>query len=173
MATERFKLTKKLAFTAVLSALAVVILYLGAILDILDLSAAAIASLCVLFLLCELGTRFALAGYAVISTLSLLLLPTKTGAIVFTAFLGYYPVAKYWFEKKLPRPLSWVCKFALLNASVCLMLLLVRYVMVDPLWLEITTLVGCNLAFLLLDILMDRLLVLYVRLWRKKLHIRF
>lgn len=173
MATSHTENTKKLAFTAVLSALAVVILYVGALLDVLDLSSAAFASLCVLWLLCEFGTRFALLGYAIVSALSLLLLPSKTGALLFAVFLGYYPVLKYWIERKIPRFFQWWLKLAALNAAVVGMLFLVRYVMVDPLWLEIATLVGCNISFVLLDILMDRLLRLYVRVWRKKLHIRF
>ena len=42
--------TKKIAFSAIVTALAVVFLYVGALFDVLDLSAAALASICVCLL---------------------------------------------------------------------------------------------------------------------------
>ena len=69
------KNTKKLAFSAIISSLAVVFLYIGALFDVLDLSVAALASLCVLWVMVEFGTRWALSVYAVTSVLALLRLP--------------------------------------------------------------------------------------------------
>lgn len=72
------KNTKKLVFSAILSALAVVFMYIGALFDVLDLSVAALASMCVALVLAELGARWAFLVYAVAAVLSFLLLPVKT-----------------------------------------------------------------------------------------------
>ena len=71
------KNTKKLTFSAVLSALAVAIMYIGTALEVLDLSTAAIASICVMVILTELGMKYAFLTYATVGALSLLILPMK------------------------------------------------------------------------------------------------
>ena len=53
------KNTKKLTFSAIISALAVSVMYIGAVLEVLDLSTAALASICVLLILTELGIKYA------------------------------------------------------------------------------------------------------------------
>lgn len=50
--------TRKLAVSAMLSALGVVILYLGSVINVLDLTMVAIASLFVFFAVIELELRF-------------------------------------------------------------------------------------------------------------------
>ena len=167
------KNTKKLAFSAIMSSLAVVFLYIGALFDVLDLSVAALASLCVLWVMVEFGTRWALSVYAVTSVLALLLLPVKLPAVLFAGFFGYYPAAKAVFERKLHGVLQWLAKLLLLNLSVGVMILLMRYVMTEALWFEILLLVLCNIVFLVYDFALSRLLVAYVRVWRKKLRIKF
>ena len=94
------KNTKKLTFSAVLSALAVAIMYIGSILDVLDLSTAALASMGVMVILVELGMKYAFLSYSCISVLSVLLIPSKTAALMFVGFLGFYPLAKRVFENR-------------------------------------------------------------------------
>ena len=65
--------------------------------------------------------------------------------------------------------LQWLAKLLLLNLSVGLMILVMRYVMTEALWFEILLLVLCNIVFLVYDFALTRLLAAYVRVWRKKL----
>ena len=55
MATRLSQKTKTLALSALLSSLGVILLYLGALIEVLDLSAAAFASLLVMIAVIELG----------------------------------------------------------------------------------------------------------------------
>ena len=167
------KNTKKLTFSAVLSALAVAIMYIGAMLEVLDLSTAAVASICVMLILTELGMKYAFLSYACIGVLSFLILPTKYAAIMFIGFLGFYPMAKAFFERKFTGFVCLILKFALLNVCIFLMLLVVRYVMVEALWFEIMVLVLANIVFVVFDVALTRLLRAYVFVWRKKLKIKF
>ena len=156
-----------------LSALAVAIMYIGAMLEVLDLSTAALASICVMLILTELGMKYAFLSYACIGVLSFLLLPTKYAAIMFIGFLGFYPMAKAFFERKFRGWLCLVLKFALLNVCIFAMLLIVRYVMTEALWFEIMVLVIANIVFVVYDYALTHLLRAYIFVWRKKLKIKF
>ena len=165
--------TKKIAFSAIVTALAVVFLYVGALFDVLDLSAAALASICVLWIMAEFGTRWALAVYAAVSILALLLLPVKLPAVLFAGLLGYYPPLKALYERKLHGILQWAAKLLTLNAAVFVMILVVRYVAAEALWFEVLLLVTANIVFVIYDIALTRLMRAYVLVWRKRLRIRF
>lgn len=165
--------TKKLSFAALMSALGVAFMYGGAMLEVLDLSTAALASICVMLVLVEIGGRYAWLTYAVTGILSLLVLPQKFAAILFLGFLGFYPMAKALFEKRFRGWLCLVLKILLLNACAALMLLAVRYVMTEALWFEIMTLVIANIVFVVYDVALTRLLRAYVFVWRKKLKMKF
>lgn len=166
--------TKKIAFSAILAALAVVFLYVGALLDVLDLSAATAASFCVALVLCELGKKYALLTYAAAAVLSLLLLPNKLGAVYFLCFLGFYPIAKEKIEQKTSGLLAFVCKLALLNLCMLLAITAARFLFsLSAEWLDVLLLVLANGVFLVYDFALGVLLRAYVFKWRKKLKIRF
>ena len=167
------KKTKKLAFSSLMAALGVAFMYVGALFEVLDMSTAAIASICVTLVLTELGGRHAWLTYAVTGVLSLLLLPQKFAAVLFVGFLGFYPMAKSFFERKFRGWRCLVLKILLLNVCTCLMLLAVRYVMTEALWFEIMTLILANIVFVVYDVALTRLLRAYVLVWRKKLKMKF
>ena len=156
-----------------MAALGVACMYVGALFEVLDLSTAALASICVLLVLTELGGRYAWLTYAVTGVLSLILLPTKTAAVLFIGFLGFYPMAKAFFEQKFRGICCFVLKILLLNACTFLMLLAVRYVIAEALWFEIMTLLLANFVFAVYDFALTRLLRAYVFVWRKKLKMKF
>lgn len=167
------KNTKKLAFSALMAALGITFMYAGALLEVLDLSTAALASICVMLVLTELGMRYAWLTFAVAGILSLILLPIKFAAILFLGFLGFYPMAKSFFERKFRGWKCLVLKFLLLNVCTVLMLLAARFVMAEALWLDVLTLVLVNVVFVIYDVALTRLLGMYVFVWRKKLKMKF
>lgn len=167
------KNTKRLALAALMSALGVSVMYAGCLLEILDLSTAAVASMCVLLVLVETGERYAWLTYAVTGVLSLILLPIKTAGLIFVGFLGFYPMAKKFLEKKFRGWRCLVLKILLLNVCTAVMLLLVRYVIAEALWFEILTLVMANAVFVVYDYALSQLLRAYIFVWRKKLKIKF
>ena len=77
MRTESGRATRRLAVSAMLAALGVVLLWLGALVEVLDLSMAAIASMLAVFAVIEMSRRYAILVYAVTALLSLLLLPVR------------------------------------------------------------------------------------------------
>ncbi len=168
------KKTKKIAVAAILAAFGVAILYLGALIEVLDLSVALLASFLILFCMVELGSSVSLSVYLVTALLSLLLLPNKSPALLYAAIFGYMPITKYLFEKTY-RWLSWLLKLLLFNVSAVLTgyfgWKLLGFTMenrfgVDPVFVAILYLVLANAVFIVCDILYSRLVALYLKKYR-------
>lgn len=170
------KKIKKIALSAVLSALGVVFLFFGSLIDVFDLSAAILASLLVLFCVVEIGYSFAASVYALISILSFLLLPNKAASLQFICLFGYLPITKFLFERLGPR-IAWLPKLLLFN-GVCLLLMcfgreLMGFSGENDLGLDPNLFLWCylamgNVGFVLCDILYGRLLSLYFKKYRNK-----
>jgi hypothetical protein len=90
----KMKSAKRVALSAILCTLGVLFLYIGSVLEILDLTMGALASVIVIFSVIEMGGKSPYLIYAVTSVLSLLLLPNKFPAFLYFAFAGIYPILK-------------------------------------------------------------------------------
>ena len=110
------KKTKKLALGAMLSAIGAVILLLGSLFNVIDLSMAALASFVCVIAVIELGSAYAWLIYAVVGVLSVILRPASFAPWVYVAFLGYYPIIKEKFEKT-GKFISWLLKILMFNVA--------------------------------------------------------
>lgn len=106
--------TKLITLSALAAALGVIAIALGSLLDVMDLSAAVLAALVVLFCVLEMGYGYAAMVYLTVSVLSVILLPNKSAALLFALLFGYMPIVKFWFERKLGR-LSVIPKLIIYN----------------------------------------------------------
>lgn len=165
------KKTKKIAISAILAAFGVVILYLGALIEVLDLSVALLASFLILFCMVELGSSASVSVFFVTALLSLLLLPNKTPALLYAALFGYMPITKFLFERTA-RWLSWFLKLLLFNAAVLLTgyfgwevlgLTTENRIGLDPAVVIAAYLILANLVFVVCDILYTRMTALYLK----------
>ena len=158
-----------------LSALGVVLLYIGSLVEALDLSAAVLASLACIIAVIEYGKGAPWAIYGVTSVLSLILLPVKTPAAFYAIFFGFYPILKEKIERR-PRLLQWVIKEAIFNVALVIMGFAVYFLSTtgDNLLLEnpliiAATVVMAELAFVLYDIALTRLISFYIIKLRNRL----
>ncbi len=162
-----------MVMAAVVSALGVVTLLIGSLVQVLDISMAVIASLFVVFGVIELRGPYPYLIWGVTSLLALLLLPQKSAALLYFLFAGYYPIVKAALEGHLPRVLAWVSKFLVFNLVLGLVLLLafkVVLVEIPPEWVKYWWLVfALEPVFLLYDIALTRLITAYIVRWRGRL----
>jgi hypothetical protein len=107
--------TKKLALASLCAALGVVFLSVGALLEVLDMSTALLASFLVLFCLMEMGYRYAFAVFTVTAALSIILLPQMSAPWMFLLLFGYMPISKFGFERICAK-IAWIPKLILFNA---------------------------------------------------------
>ena len=170
---------------ALLCALAVVTLGMGALVELFDLTAAAVAAVVLLPILLCYGVRYAVLSYAVTAVLGVILMPQSLGSWMFLALTGYYPLIKKRLDR-LPRILAWAAKLSVVGvvlfAYLGLFYLLVmggNGSFVDTLILGIGEGEGGAIVawaavglmvftYVLFDILIDRLLVLYYLRWQKR-----
>ena len=163
--------TRRLAVSAVISALGVVLLFVGSLFQVLDLSMAAIVSLFTVFAVIEIRGSYPFLIYAVTSVLSLLLLPVKTPALVYALFAGYYPILKGVFERHLGRAAAWALKLAVFfigAAAAAFVAMKVLMVDVSLLLANWWVLLLSIPVFVLYDVGLTRLITAYVVKWRSR-----
>lgn len=151
-----------------LVAIGVIFLGIGSLLEVLDISMAVIASLCVIIAVIEYGKGAPWMVYAATSILAFLLIPNRLPAIFFALFFGFYPILKEKLERKR-KIISWILKEIIFN--VCLAVIIVIYLLLFyqgssiniPLpWLIVLAVILCEAVFILYDIALSRMITFYV-----------
>ena len=160
-----------------LSALGVVLLYLGAFVDVLDMSMAVFASFVCVIAAVEYGASAPWMIYGAVSVLSLVLLPNKTPALFFALFFGFYPIIKEKIEK-LNALVAWILKEILFNLSLFAIVAVLTFVfgvqdiLLSERMMLIITIALCELVFVLYDILLKKIVVFYKLKIRKRLRLK-
>ena len=168
--------SRKIALCGVLCALAVVILLLGGLLAVAIYCAPLLAMAVLLPVLEEYGPGTAGAAYGAVAILALLLVPDRETALVYV-FFGWYPILRPRIAALPSLPVRLVCRLGVCGLSMFLLYgvtirLLGLTAVTEELgggWLTAAlAAMGCA-VFLLLDLALGRLTVL----WRRKLRRRF
>ena len=166
--------TRILAYCSILSALSVVILLAGSFFSVLDLSAAALASFVIIFVISEIGRPQAFVVFAVTALLSLILLPERSPAVFYSCFIGYYPILKSLIETRLPRFIGYALKLISFTAAFAL-ILFVSVKLLD--FEEFVGLYAVGLvalgyiAFILYDLALSHIILFYYKIIRPRLNI--
>lgn len=166
----------RISICALLSALSYILLCIGTFIEALDLTVVMIASLPVMFCMIEMNSKYALMTYLTTSALSLLLLPgTRFPAMVYILFGGLYPILKPLFDK-IKRPLSYIPKLIFAAVDFSLIFLLTAWLFPqneeEGFVILIVLAALCLFIFVLYDILLERVTLLYLCKWKKVLGIK-
>lgn len=167
------KRTKNLTLCAMLCALGVILMTVGAFIQVLDLSAAALASLLSVIVVIEIGGAYPWALWASTSILALILpLPYKTPVFFYALFLGYYPILKSYFER-LPRVISYILKLVSFHAALILIYFGFRLFLPTELeelggrWLLLATYALALICFVIYDFALTKIITVYLFRFRK------
>lgn len=156
-------------------AMSAVLIVVGVLSGVLDLSASAVSSLLVAFVFIEIGAPYT---YLVWLSTSLILFISYPSSLIWLEYLGVfgiYPIIKAYIER-LPR-WSWLpLKLLFGNAVIVVMILLSEFITGAPFfegiaewWLKVGVYLFLNVAFILYDVFMTVL----VRFYFEKLRHRF
>jgi len=177
--------TKRLALCAVLCALGVVILGLGAILEVMDITTTMLSSLLLLPIMLCYGNGYAFMTYAVTGVLSVILMPFSFAPWMYLGLAGYYPMVKAKFDR-LPKLISVLLKAILVLVALSAYFIAFYFLMMqgagslsdaftlafgekgDPSWMGWVAVALAYIAFFAYDLLIDRLLVLYRYRWQAR-----
>ena len=164
------KKTRKIAVSAVLCAMSVIILYFGAVIDVMFLSMAAICSVVVVYAVIEIGGSYPWLIYVITSVLSMMLLPNKMPALAYLVFAGVYPIIKSYAER-LPLVASWAVKLVAFNAALTLLIFVSKRIMgLEDLTFGFSPVVYVigNVTFILFDYVLTKMITLYLRKLRPR-----
>ena len=155
-------------------ALGTAVMVLGAVIEVLDLSVCALASMLVVFIYLEIGSYYPWLVWICTSLATALIYP---GSIIWVEYLfifGIYPLIKAYIEK-MPRWTWLIVKLLYVNAVIWGMFCVAEFLLGVPFFGEegrvmaIITYVLMNVAFVLYDFF----IVVMVRFYFEKLRPRF
>ncbi|MDR2606704.1 MAG: hypothetical protein LBC38_05430 [Oscillospiraceae bacterium] len=113
--------TKRLALTAMLTALSVVLVWLAAVIPTGSAALVAICGIITAVTVMRCGYFWALGHFIMTAALSLLLIPDLGVAMMYITMLGWYPIVKSVYETRISRrALAWAVKLITAAAAVTL-----------------------------------------------------
>ena len=108
--------TKKITVSAMIVALGTVLMSIGALVELVDLSVAAAVSLFVVFAMIEIGMPYPWLIWVCTSLITFLLFPAKTIWLMYLSF-GAFPILKAYIER-LPRGFWLFLKRMILRVNI-------------------------------------------------------
>lgn len=122
------KESRRMALCGMMVALGMTVMLMGSVIPLATFCCPVLASLALVPVLVEWGKKWALAAYAAIAALSLLLSPEKESALLF-AFLGYYPAIKPTLDRIRKAPVRIAAKLGIFNTAAAAMMLVIAFVL--------------------------------------------
>ncbi len=169
--------SRNISLAGILTALCVVCLAIGAFIQTLDLTAAALGSIIILIAFIELGKKWAWGVFAASALLSVLILPYKLPCVVFALFSGFYPILKENLNRIPKKWLSYTARIVTFNLALAL----IGTISIFLLKTDISSQYGefvyiavagfillANITFILFDLALERIAVYYIRKIRPK-----
>jgi hypothetical protein len=157
--------TKRLAVCAMTTALCVVLMWLGSVLDIGMYVSPIVSGFLLIPIRKQYGYKYLIAAWTASGLLSLILVPNIEQNLLYIGLFGWYPALREHLHK-LPGLLRVAAKLLIFNAIVVLGEALVVNVLapeIMPSWLAVLLLVLANITFILYDYLLPRIEMLLSR----------
>ena len=164
-------------------ALGVIILYMGSLIEVLDISMAAIASLLCIIAVIEYGKGYAVMVFGGTALIAMLVLPEKFTPSLYALLIGYYPILKEIierigkksvFSRRIFGVLRWAIKLVFFNCAFLAFALVAVYLLALPEseeWMQITMFVLGNVTFVVYDVALTRLISTYIFRLRSRLRL--
>ncbi len=169
--------TYKISLCAVISAVSVVLMLLTGLFPFASYALPALAGALLAVIVIEAGMKWAILSYIAVAVLAFFITPDTTAKAAYILLFGYYPILKCVIEKVKLKPVRWVLKVINLNLAIVASFLITTYVFNLPDFIEefktagpivaIAFLAVANIAFVLYDILLTRLIAIYFYKYRK------
>lgn len=166
--------TKKITLSAILVALGVAFMALGAVFEVLDLSVCALVSLLVVFVYLEIGSPYTWLVWICTSLISALIFPGSILWVEYSLVFGIYPIIKGYIERVPSRILWWILKLAFFNAVIWALFSVVEFVIGvrffdgDSLIWNAAIYLLMNFAFIVYDLFITAMVRVYYERFRKR-----
>lgn len=165
------KNTKRVALSGVFSAAAVLLMAVGSVINILNMTCAFAAGFAVIITRIELDRTSALGVFAASGLLAFVLLPDKSVAMMFLCYGGLYPILKEFCEKIPNRIAQYTVKLIVSNALLTLMIWICRYFVTagdEALGFEILVYIAGNFVFAVYDMALTLIISRYYKIFKHR-----
>lgn len=158
--------TKRMATCSMMAALSVVLMVLGAILELGMYACPLFAGLCFIPIGQKYERKYHITLYVASSILCFLMVPNMEENLMFVGLFGWYPIVRPVLQK-LPKVIRWISKLAIFNVVVIAIEWLVMTILVleaiggTLLWV---LLILGNITFLAYDFMIPKMEVLMGRI---------
>ena len=157
----------KVAYPAVLGALALILVYLGSVAPTGNWGIVAMAGVLPAMAVVSVGLKAGFLCWAAVTTLAFLLVPDKFCVLLFGMLFGLYPMIKSLIEQLRKKPAEYLLKLAFFNASFTAIYLAMSMVVTASLpsvlgsssWVLY---LAANVVFLAYDYGFSRLIAVYI-----------
>lgn len=172
---DRKLLSFKVALGGVIAALSLLLMIMAGVTSTLVYAIPMITGALLMMLVVEFGHSFAVLIYIAVSIISLLILGNKEAAVMYVGFFGYYPIIKSLLEKHIKGFCCWIIKYLIFNTAmvgsyfVVTKLFMISFEDLESfgkLALPLLLLAG-NVLFAMYDVVLTRLVSIYLYRWRK------
>lgn len=165
----------KVAYPAILSALALILVYLGSVAPSGNWGIVAVAGLLPAAAVISAGLKAGFLCWAATAILAFLLVPDKFCVLLFGALFGLYPMVKSLIEQLRKKPLEYVLKLAFFNAAFTVIYLVMSAAVAASLPQVLSSSVwmlclAANIAFVLYDYGFSKLIALYIARVQRAIH---
>ena len=172
---KRKNAVARVAYPAILGALAVIIVYLASLAPTGRWGIVAVAGLLPAAAVVSVGLKAGFLCWAGASILMLLLVPEKFCALLFTVLFGLYPMVKSAAEKPRKRVLEYAVKLVFFNAVFTVLYLAMMGAMMASLppvlgsspWVLY---LAANIVFVAYDYGFSRLIAVYIARVQRAVH---
>lgn len=173
------KQSSKLAFTGLLCALSLVIMFLGGIIPSATIAMPAIAGCIFIPIVAELNVKWGITAFLVVSVLAFLIVSDKEALLIFILFFGYYPSVYGLFDKIRKNAVKMLLKLLLFNAAAIAEFYLTIYLLGIPFetieglgifapFAPVILLLLANFVFILYDKALRGLIIMYFQKFHKQ-----
>lgn len=160
---------QKISFSAVICALGVIILFLGSVFEVIDITMAALASFLIIVCMIEISGYMPILVFSATTVLAFLMLPNKTVVLIYGLFFGFYPIVKNRLER-LPFGLCWIAKFGFFNIILVLYYVFIKnWLFPDIDSIKVYLILLLNVIFFTLDLSQTLFVTAYVKRLRRLL----
>ncbi len=167
--------TKKITLSALLVAMGVAFMAVGAVLEILDLTVCALVSLLVVFVYLELGSPYTWLVWICTSLITAILFPGSILWVEYFLVFGIYPILKAYIERT-PRVLWWPIKLVFINSVFWVLFLAMEFVFGTSFFEDVDGIIWKAAIYMLINVafvVYDMFITIMVRLYYEKFRKRF
>lgn len=169
----------KVALGGICSAVCLLSMFCSGFLPMLSYTIPTFAGFLMVVMIVEADKNWAIATYVAVSLLCIFVTPNYEATLLFILFMGYYPILKFYLDKKKNKVLVWICKYAIFNAAIVIFFFAFQYIFTSVDMMEgmemfgkyavLVLWIAANIFFLIYDYALTQLINVYINWFRKKI----